>query len=93
MERRQLGRREQDDVLKLLAPHIHNDETVQSRILEKLEKIEATQEDIKQILVIYRNTKSFFLVSKVLGLVAIFFAAVYGALEAISYGIRLWLKS
>ena len=41
--RREMGRRASDDVLYLLAPHILNDEQVQGKILEQLERIEKTQ--------------------------------------------------
>jgi hypothetical protein len=92
-ERRELGRRETDDVLKLLAPHMVNDETVQSQILDKLNKIEAAQADTLELLTLFNNTKGFITTVRSIGAFVLWFATVFGTFAGLIYGLRAWLKS
>ena len=92
-EKREAGRRASDEVLHLLAPHIENDENVQSKILLQLHKIESSQVEMMEMLTLFKNTKGFFSTVKSIGTFVIWMTVVSGALWGALQVFKAWTKT
>ena len=86
------GRRIDDETMEMIRTHINADEALQGEILRELAAIRESTQSMLDMLQVFNNLKGFWMVAKWIGIITVGIASLAGAMAAIGYIIKQWVR-